>query len=81
MALPKEIQDLLNYLEEWDPFELTSPHLSPHLLVETSCKWLKIALERSAKNPRLLSQVHDTAGELEKLAKQFRERKEKLPPP
>jgi len=76
MALPKEIQDLLDYLEEEEPYEVNSPNLSPHILVEAACKWLTIALKRSTHNPRLLNQFHETADRLEKLAKQFQKRKE-----
>lgn len=76
MALPKEIQDLLDFMDEQEPFEANNRNLSPHLLVETACKWLKVALNRSAQNPRLLNKTDDTADELEKLAKRFRKRKQ-----
>ena len=71
MALPQEIRDLINSLEEQDPFEGNSPNLSPHLLVDTACKWLTLALERAADNPRLLDRPEETAKKLLDLARQF----------
>ncbi len=71
MALPQEIQELIDSLDERDPFELNRPNLSPHVLVETSCKWLALALERAKSNPRLLDPPDETAKKLLRLALEF----------
>ena len=71
MALPKEIQDLLDYLEEQEPFEMNNLNLSPHIMVETSLKWLRLALIRSRYNRRLLNFPEKTAKELLELSELF----------
>lgn len=79
MALPKEIQELLDYLNEEEPFELNHPSLSPQLLVETACKWLTSAVEQAQRNPRLVGRSDDTAKKLLDLARQFAWLKEEKP--
>ena len=71
MALLKEIQDLIDFLHEEDPFELNSIHLSPNLLVETGLKWISVSLEKGKNNPRLLNRHSETANKLRDLAEQF----------
>ncbi len=71
MPLPKEIQDLLDFLNEQEPFEANNQNLSPHLLVEVSLKWLGIAVEQAKNNPRLLGFPEETAKKLLDLARQF----------
>lgn len=71
MLLPKELQDLLDYITGEEPFEGSCPNLSPHLLVETSLKWLTIASERAKENPRLVNFPDDTARKLCILAEKF----------
>ncbi len=71
MLLPKELQDLLTYITEEEPFEGSSANLSPHLLVETSLKWLNIAIERAKENPRLVNFPDETARKLRVLAEKF----------
>jgi len=79
VALPKEIQNLLDFIDEQEPFEANNPNLSPHLLVETACKWLTLALERGGQNPRLLNFPEETAKKLSNLAKQFAWLKQNTP--
>lgn len=79
MALPKEIQDLLDYIDEQEPFELNDSNLSPHIMVDISLKWLALALERSENNPRLLNFPEEAAKKLLDLARQFAWLKEKKP--
>ena len=71
MALPKEIQDLIDFLGEQDPFEAQGFNLSEIVLVETSIKWLTLALEKAEKNPRLVNRPEETAKKLLNLARQF----------
>lgn len=79
MALPKQIQDLIDSLEEQDPFEANSISLSAQTMVETCLRWLPLALEKAKKNPRLINRPEDTAKKLLNLAQQFAELKEKRP--
>lgn len=71
MALPKEIQDLIDYLNEEEPFEANKPNLSETLLIETSIKWLTLAVEKAKNNPRLVGRLEETAKKLLDLARQF----------
>ncbi len=79
MALPKEIQDLINFIEEQEPYEANNPNLSPHIMVETAEKWLTLALERGEQNPRLLNFPEETAKKLLNLARQFAWLKQETP--
>ncbi len=79
MALPKEIQDLFDFIDEQEPFEMNNPNLSPHLLVEISIKWLVLAIEKAQNNPRLVNRPEETAKKLLDLARQFAWLKEKPP--
>lgn len=79
MALPKEIQDLLDFIDEQDPFEANNPNLSPHILVETACKWLTSAIEKGRANPRLINLKDGTANRLQDLARQYALLKERGP--
>lgn len=79
VALPKEIQDLLDFLNEQDPFEAQRPNLSEIVLVETSIKWLTLALEKAKNNPRLVNRPEETAKKLLDLARQFAWLKEEPP--
>lgn len=79
MALPKEIQDLLDFLDEQDPFEAQGHNLSEIVLVETSIKWLTLALEKAKQNPRLVNRPDETVKKLLNLARQFAWLKERKP--
>ncbi len=80
MALPHELQDLLEFLNERDPFELNRINLSPHLLVEFSIKWLESAAEQAEKNPRLVNFPDETGRKLCVLAEKFWALKNETPP-
>lgn len=71
MTLPKEIQDLLDFLDEQDPFEAQGSNLSEIVLIETSIKWLTLAMEKAKSNPRLVNRPEETAKKLLDLARQF----------
>lgn len=73
MALPREIQDLLDHLSEADLCEIDSPSLSPYALIETACQWLSLAIKGAETNPQSVSRVYgqDTANRLRFLADQF----------
>ena len=71
MPLPQEIQELIDSLNEQEPFELNSSNLSPHIMVKTSCEWLGMALQRAESNPRLLDHPDETAKKLMRLACRF----------
>jgi hypothetical protein len=71
MALPKELQDLVDFIDEQEPFEGNNPNLSPHLLVEISLKWLDVAVERAKDNPRLINFPDETGRKLCVLAEKF----------
>ena len=71
MALPKEIEDLLYFLDEQEPYEANNPNLSPHLLVEVSLKWLALAVERAQENSRLVNFPDETGRKLCVLAEKF----------
>ncbi len=71
MPLPKEFQDLLNFIEEEEPFEANNANLSPHLLVEVSLKWLNIAAERAKANPKLVNFPDEVGKKLCILAEKF----------
>ena len=70
-TLPKEIDDLLDFIDKQEPFEASNPNLSPHLLVEISLKWLTIAVERAKDNPRLINFPDETGQKLCLLAEKF----------
>lgn len=77
LALPKEIQDLIDSLEEQDPFEANSISLSAQTMVETCLRWLPLALEKAKKNLRLVGRPEEVSKKLLDLARQFAELKEK----
>ena len=79
MPLPKEIQDLIDYLNEEEPFEAMKPNLSETILTETSLKWLTIAIERAKINPRLVNRPEETVRKLMDIARQFAWLKEEKP--
>lgn len=79
MALPKEIQDFLDFLNEEEPFEINSSNLSPQILVEISIKWLTLAIEKAQNNPRIVNRPEETARKLLDLARQFAWLKEEPP--
>lgn len=71
MNLPIELRDLLDFLNEQEPFEANNPSLSPHILVETSLKWLTSAIEQARKNPRLINSPNETGFKLCRLAEKL----------
>ncbi len=71
MALPTELQDLLDFLNEEEPFELNRDNLSPHLLIEFSLKWLESAVKQAKENPRLLNFPDEIGRKLCVLAEEF----------
>lgn len=54
--------------------------MSEVVLVETSIKWLTLALEKAQKNPRLVNRPDETSKKLLDLAIKFSLLKEKRPP-
>ena len=71
MNRPIEVQDLLDLLDEQEPFEALRPHLSEAILVETAIKWLTIAIDKAEGNPRLVNRPEEIAKKLLGLAGRF----------